>query len=296
MDVGFIGLGHMGFPMALRLIEAGHALVAFDARPEVVGQLASLGAQVASSPHDVADRADTVLASLPSPQASLDVATGVDGLIHGSRVKRFIDLSTVGARMAARIAGALAERGIAQIDSPVSGGVTGARNGTLAMMVSGPIAEVESVRSVLETLGRVFVVGEQSGSAQTMKLANNLLAATTLAATSEAVVMGVKAGLDPAVMIEVFNAGSGATHASRDKFPQAILPRSFDYGFATGLMVKDIRLCLEEAKAAGLSLEIAEAVERLWEVVLRETGADSDFTSVIKPIEEAAGVTVGGRR
>lgn len=286
----------MGFPMALRLIEAGHALVAFDARPEVVGQLASLGAQVASSPHDVADRADTVLASLPSPQASLDVATGVDGLIHGSRVKRFIDLSTVGARMAARIAGALAERGIAQIDSPVSGGVTGARNGTLAMMVSGPIAEVESVRSVLETLGRVFVVGEQSGSAQTMKLANNLLAATTLAATSEAVVMGVKAGLDPAVMIEVFNAGSGATHASRDKFPQAILPRSFDYGFATGLMVKDIRLCLEEAKAAGLSLEIAEAVERLWEVVLRETGADSDFTSVIKPIEEAAGVTVGGRR
>lgn len=296
MDVGFIGLGHMGFPMALRLIEAGHALVAFDARPEVIGQLASLGAQVASSPHDVADRADTVLASLPSPQASLDVATGVDGLIHGSRVKRFIDLSTVGARMAARIAGALAERGIAQIDSPVSGGVTGARNGTLAMMVSGPIAEVESVRSVLETLGRVFVVGEQSGSAQTMKLANNLLAATTLAATSEAVVMGVKAGLDPAVMIEVFNAGSGATHASRDKFPQAILPRSFDYGFATGLMVKDIRLCLEEAKAAGLSLEIAEAVERLWEVVLRETGADSDFTSVIKPIEEAAGVTVGGRR
>lgn len=296
MDVGFIGLGHMGFPMALRLIEAGHALVAFDSRPEVIGQLASLGAQVASSPHDVADRADTVLASLPSPQASLDVATGVDGLIHGSRVKRFIDLSTVGARMAARIAGALAERGIAQIDSPVSGGVTGARNGTLAMMVSGPIAEVESVRSVLETLGRVFVVGEQSGSAQTMKLANNLLAATTLAATSEAVVMGVKAGLDPAVMIEVFNAGSGATHASRDKFPQAILPRSFDYGFATGLMVKDIRLCLEEAKAAGLSLEIAEAVERLWEVVLRETGADSDFTSVIKPIEEAAGVTVGGRR
>ncbi|KRD05889.1 oxidoreductase [Mycobacterium sp. Root265] len=296
MDVGFIGLGHMGFPMALRLIEAGHALVAFDARPEVIGQLASLGAQVASSPHDVADRADTVLASLPSPQASLDVATGVDGLIHGSRVKRFIDLSTVGARMAVRIAGALAERGIAQIDSPVSGGVTGARNGTLAMMVSGPIAEVESVRSVLETLGRVFVVGEQAGSAQTMKLANNLLAATTLAATSEAVVMGVKAGLDPAVMIEVFNAGSGATHASRDKFPQAILPRSFDYGFATGLMVKDIRLCLEEAKAAGLSLEIAEAVERLWEVVLRETGADSDFTSVIKPIEEAAGVTVGGRR
>lgn len=179
-------------------------------------------------------------------------------------------MSTVGARTAARIADLLAQRGIAQIDSPVSGGVAGAHNGTLALMVSGPRAEVESVRHALEVLGRVFVIGEQPGSAQTMKLANNLLAATTLAATSEAVVMGVKAGLDRAVMIEVFNAGSGSTHASRDNFPRAVLPRTFDFGFAIGLMIKDVRLCVEEAKAAGLSLEIAEAVERVWEVVLRE--------------------------
>ena len=107
--------------------------------------------------------------------------------------------------------------------------------------------------------------------------------------------MGVKSGLDPAVMIDVINAGSGMNTASRDKFPRSILPRSFDFGFATGLMVKDVRLCLEEAKALGMSMEVAEAVGRLWEVVIREMGAESDFTSAIKPIEKAAGVVVGGQ-
>jgi 3-hydroxyisobutyrate dehydrogenase-like beta-hydroxyacid dehydrogenase len=292
-EIGFIGLGHMGFQMARRLIEAEHQLVVFDTRQEVVNEFAALGARAASSPRQVADHAETVLASLPSLQASLEVATGADGIIAGQRVERFVDLSTVGAQLAERISARLATRDIVAIDCPVSGGVAGAQRGTLALMVSGPAADVDVIRPLLDVLGNVFFIGEKPGSAQTMKLANNLLAATSLAATSEAVVMGVKAGLDPAVMIEVFNAGSGATHASRDKFPRAILPRTFDYGFATGLMVKDVRLCLQEAQAAGLSMEIAEAVGRLWELVLRETGPESDFTSVIKPIEAAAGVVVG---
>jgi 3-hydroxyisobutyrate dehydrogenase-like beta-hydroxyacid dehydrogenase len=121
-----------------------------------------------------------------------------------------------------------------------------------------------------------------------------MLAANVLVATAEVVVMGVKAGLDPDVMIEVLNAGSGATSASRDKFPRAILPRTFDYGFATGLMVKDVRLYLDEAKALGAPVDVAEAVGGLWEVAVRDQGPDSDFTTVIKPIEKAAGVTVGG--
>jgi 3-hydroxyisobutyrate dehydrogenase-like beta-hydroxyacid dehydrogenase len=128
-----------------------------------------------------------------------------------------------------------------------------------------------------------------------MKLVNNLLAATGLVATCEAVAMGVKAGLDAAVMIDVLNAGSGATNASRDKFPRSILPRTFDYGFATGLMVKDVRLYLDEAKALDVSMEVAEAVARLWEVVIDELGPESDFTVAIKPIEQAAGVVVGGK-
>jgi 3-hydroxyisobutyrate dehydrogenase-like beta-hydroxyacid dehydrogenase len=295
MDIGFIGLGNMGSPMARRLIEAGHQLIVFDQRKEALAKLVVLGAKAASSPKDVADRAETVMASLPSLQASLDVATGKDGVIEGKRVRRFVDLSTVGSRMATRIHDILASRNLVQLDSPVSGGVGGAEKGTLAVMVSGPRADFEAVKPALEVVGKVFFIGEQPGSAQTMKLANNLLSATAVVATSEAVVMGVKAGLDPAVMIDVINAGSGMNTASRDKFPRSILPRTFDFGFATGLMVKDVRLCLEEAKSLGMSMEVAEAVGRLWEVVIREMGAESDFTSVILPIEKAAGVVVGGK-
>jgi 3-hydroxyisobutyrate dehydrogenase-like beta-hydroxyacid dehydrogenase len=294
MDIGFIGLGKMGFPMARRLIEAGHSLVVFDTRKDAIDKLVALGAQAASSPRDVADRAGTVMASLPSLSASLEVATGKNGVIEGTRIKRFVDLSTVGSQMAVRIHGILAERKLVQLDSPVSGGVGGAEKGTLAVMVSGPRAEFEAVRPALEVIGKVFFIGEKPGSAQTMKLANNLLSGTAVVATSEAVVMGVKAGLDPAVMIDVINAGSGMNTASRDKFPRSILPRSFDFGFATGLMVKDIRLALEEMKSLGLSMEVAEAVGRLWEVVIREMGPESDFTAAILPIEKKAGVVVGG--
>jgi 3-hydroxyisobutyrate dehydrogenase-like beta-hydroxyacid dehydrogenase len=126
-----------------------------------------------------------------------------------------------------------------------------------------------------------------------MKLANNFLSATAMVATSEAMVMGVKSGLDPRVMIDVINAGSGMNTASRDKFPRSVLPRSFDYGFTTELMVKDVRLCVEEMRSLGLSMEVAEAIGRFWEVVIRDMGPESDFTSAILPIEKAASVVVG---
>jgi 3-hydroxyisobutyrate dehydrogenase-like beta-hydroxyacid dehydrogenase len=293
VEIGFIGLGNMGFPMAQRLIHANHHVVAFDTRAEALDSVVALGARAASSPKEVADSAETVLASLPSLAAALSVATGAGGVIEGSRIKRYVDLSTVGSQTAVQIHDLLAERNIAAIDSPVSGGVAGAQNGTLAVMVSGPRNEFEIVQPVLETIGKLFFIGEQPGSAQTMKLANNILAATVLVATSEVVVMGVKSGLDPGVMIDVLNAGSGGTSASRDKFPRAILRRTFDYGFATGLMVKDVGLYLDEAKALGVSVEVAEAVGRLWELAMRDQGPDSDFTTAIKPIEQAAGVVVG---
>jgi 3-hydroxyisobutyrate dehydrogenase-like beta-hydroxyacid dehydrogenase len=292
MDIGFIGLGRMGFPMARRLIEAGHALVAFDTRREAVDRLIALGAKPAPSPKAVADRVETVMTSLPSLDISLNVATGKDGVIEGSRVKRLVDLSTTGSQMAVRIHDALKQRNIIQIDSPVSGGVAGAEKGTLAVMVSGPRREFELLKPALDVIGKVFFISEQPGAGQTMKLANNYLSATAMVATSEAVVMGVKAGLDPKVMIDVINSGSGMNTASRDKFPRSVLPRSFDFGFATALMVKDVRLCLDEMRSMGLSMEVAEAVGRLWEVVIREMGPDSDFTSAIKPIEKAAGVEV----
>lgn len=295
MKIGFVGLGNMGFPMARRLLGAGYELLVCDKRSDIADAAVALGARALTSPKEIADQADTVLASLPTAQASIDVATGRDGVVDGARVRRFVDLSTVGSRTGQLVAEELARRGIAALDSPVSGGVAGAEKGTLAVMVSGPRAEFEAVRPVFEVIGRPIFVSEKPGAAQTMKLVNNMLAATALATTAEAVVMGVKAGLEPQVMLDVLNAGSGGTHASRDKFPRVVLPRTFDYGFATGLMVKDVRLYLEEAAALGLPTEIAEAVGRVWESAMREEGPESDFTCVVKPIEAAAGVIVEGK-
>ncbi|RWA18334.1 hypothetical protein MELE44368_23280 [Mycolicibacterium elephantis DSM 44368] len=278
--------------MARRLVGADHELVVYDTRGDAVRAAVEFGAQPASSPREVADAADTVLVSLPTPQASLEVARGA---ADGARITRFVDLSTVGSEVSRTIHQALQAKSIAALDSPVSGGVAGATNGTLTLMVSGSHAEFEALTPVFETLGRAIYVGDKPGSAQTMKLLNNLMAAAALAATSEVVVMGVKAGLDPHLMIDVLNAGSGGTHASRDKFPRSVLPRTFDYGFATGLMVKDVRLYLEEAQRLGIVGPIAAAVAEQWEATLRAEGADSDFTAVIKPIERAAGVVVDGR-
>ena len=295
MKIGFIGLGTMGFHLARRLIEADHTLVVYDTRPEAVARLTKIGASESASPRDVADRVETVMASLPSLEAVLAVATGKDGVIEGKKVRRFVDLSTTGAQMAKRIAGALAARNIVQIDSPVSGGPGGAEKGTLAVMVSGPAADIDLLRPALKVFGNVFVIGDRPGMAQTMKLANNLLSATAMAATSEAVVMGVKAGLDPAVMIEVINSGSGLNTASRDKFPRAILPRTFNYGFTNGLMYKDLRLCLDEADDLGVPMRVGRMVRDMFQLATTEQGADADFTTIVKSVEKPAGVEVRAR-
>jgi 3-hydroxyisobutyrate dehydrogenase len=295
LELGFIGLGNMGFPMASRLIAAGHRVFVYDTRVETVEAAVALGAEAAATVKAVGDHADTVLASLPTPEVSQEVATGPGGVIDGSRVRRYVDLSTVGSQVAQHNHRLLAERGIAALDSPVSGGVAGAQKGTLTVMVSGPRDEFDAFVPALEVIGRPIFVGEKPGAGQTMKLVNNLMAATALAATAEVMVMGVKAGLDPQVMIDVLNAGSGGTHASRDKFPRSVLPRTFDYGFATGLMVKDVRLYLQEAEAIDTPTPIAAAVRALWEDVMSQQGSDSDFTCVVKPFEAAAGVVVDGR-
>ena len=293
MDIGFIGLGNMGQPMARRLIEAGHKLIVYDTRNDAVAPLVALGAQLASSPADVADRVETVMASLPSLQISEKVAIGEGGVIQGKRIQRFVDLSTTGATVSAKIAAVLAKKNIVQIDCPVSGGVGGASNGKLAVMVSGPKAEIDLVKDVLAVFGKVFVIGEKPGMAQTMKLANNFLSATAMAATSEAVAMGVKAGLDPAVMIDVINSGSGRTTASDGKFPQAILPRTFNYGFATALMLKDVRLCVQEARSLNVPNSVMSIVLDQWETTNKEFGGESDFTAIVKMVETRAGVIVG---
>ena len=291
--VGFVGLGNMGFPVAERLLNAGHAVLGFDIRPDALAELTALGADGARSVREVADCAETVLISMPTPDVAREVVTGADGLVTGAAVRRVVDLSTIGSRTARLIRSDLAARGIGYVDSPVSGGAGGARAGTLAVMVSGAAEHVEAALALLETFGRPIRLGERPGAAQTMKLANNLLAATARAVTAEVMVMGTKAGLDAAAMIEVFNAGSGANTATRDKFPRAVLPRTFDYGFAAGLMAKDLRLCLDEARDLGLDFPVSAAVVRSWEDAVAQLGPDADFTEIVRPLERAAGVIVG---
>lgn len=293
LKIGFVGIGKMGTPMATRLVKAGYEVTVYDLDAKAVQELVDAGATAGSAPRDVADRAEIVFASLPSPQILEKVVLGDGGVAEGKMVKIFIDISTTGPRMAARIAAGLAEKNIAMIDAPVSGGLKGARNGTLAVMVSGPKATFETARPVIENFGKIFFMGELPGSAQTMKLANNLLAAAAIAVSSEAVVMGVKAGLDPKIMLDVINASSGRNSATEDKFPKAVLPRTFDFGFATGLSFKDVRLCVDEAEAMGVPMVVGSAVRQMLSVTNQLYGPDSDFTCMVKTVETWAHVEVG---
>jgi len=282
----------MGGPMASRLLDAGHSLVIFDTNAAVMKPLADRGATIAPSPADVASKAELVFLSLPTPPVLQTVA--IDGVLKGTAVKTMIDLSTTGPSVAKVVAKAAAEKGVAWVDSPVSGGITGATKGTLAVMVSCPKAVFEQVDPLLKTFGKTFHVGEKPGLAQIAKLANNLLAASAIVLTSEAVVMGVKAGLDAKVLIDIINAGSGRNSASQDKFPKAILPRTFDFGFATGLSYKDVRLCLEESEALGVPMVAGAAVRQMLAITNAKFGPDSDFTSIAKVVEEWAGVEIKG--
>jgi 3-hydroxyisobutyrate dehydrogenase-like beta-hydroxyacid dehydrogenase len=296
MEIGFIGLGQMGFHMARRLVEAGHRVVVFDTRREAVDRLAGIGAHPAASARDIADQVETVMASLPTPDIVLSVATGAGGVSEGRRVRRFVDLSTTGSVMARRVFETLATNNIVQIDSPVSGGVTGAAKGTLAVMVSGPRGEVAAIEPALSVIGKLFFISERPGAGQTMKLCNNFLSAAAMTATSEAMVMGVKAGLDPRIMLDVINSGTGRNTATEDKFGRVVLPRLFNLGFTTGLMTKDLKLCLAEGKALGVPMEVAQAVTRMLEIACDEIGPDEDLTTVVQPVERRAGVEVRAPR
>ncbi|HVV93039.1 MAG TPA: NAD(P)-dependent oxidoreductase [Hyphomicrobiales bacterium] len=292
--IGFVGVGRMGGAMARRLIDAGHAVTVYDPSEAAVAALVAKGATKAASPAAVAAVAETVFASLPSPAVVQEVALGADGVVNGQAVKTFIDLSTTGPRVAAAVAKGLAERQVGMLDAPVSGGVSGAEKGTLAVMVSGPRHRFDALESLLKNFGKLFFVGETPGAGQIVKLANNLLAATALAVSSEAIAMGVKAGLDPKVMIDIINVSSGRNSATQDKFPRAVLPRTFDFGFTTGLSYKDVRLCLEEAEALGVPMVVGSATRQMLAITNALFGPDSDFTCIAKSVEQWAGVEIKG--
>ncbi len=236
-----------------------------------------------------------MLCSLPTPDIVKAVALGPDGIVAGNRASdpdRPVHHRT--RRRQADREGIRSRRNLTLVDAPVSGGIKGAVNGTLAVMVSCPKATYDRVEPILKHFGKLFYTGDKPGTAQTAKLANNLMAAAALVITSEAVAMGVKGGVNAKVLIDIINASSGRNSASEDKFPRAVLPGTFDFGFTTGLSYKDVRLCVDEAEAMGVPMVCGSVVRQMLAITNAKYGASSDFTSIAKVLEEWAGVEMRG--
>jgi 3-hydroxyisobutyrate dehydrogenase len=285
--LGFVGLGHMGQPMSARLVTAGHAVLGFD----LAGTRERLpaGAEPAGSVDELAQTATTVLLSLPDGRASVAVCDRI-AQTDKRTAQTVIDLSTIGIAAARQCAERLDTAGIGYVDAPVSGGVAGATAGTLAIMVGAPRQLFDRVKPLLEPIGKnIFLMGERPGQGQAMKLLNNYIIATAMAATSEAVVFGERVGLDMAQMLDVLNASSGRTQASAHMFPRHVLPRTYDFGFMAGLMSKDISLFLQSAEEAGVSTELAQQAAAIWQRFSGET-PDADFTRIHQFVAAASRV------
>lgn len=292
-QLGFIGVGVMGRPMARRLIEHGHSLVIYDRDEAALAELSALGARVAGSTREVADSAKIIFTSLPTPAIFKEVALGQGGIIEGAAVKILVDLSTVGSRAEQEVASGLLAKGIETVDAPISGGAAGAQKGTLAVMAAGKPEAIAQVRALFDIFGKVFVVGEKPGQAQLLKLLNNMLSSTAFAITSEAFVAGVKGGLEPKVMMSVINAGSGKNGATLDKFPKQVLPRTFDFGFPIGSVCKDIGLAVEECQALGVPMWVGNTVRQTWNYAAMQDGKFRDMTELVRYMEkwsESAGL------
>jgi 3-hydroxyisobutyrate dehydrogenase len=258
--LGWIGIGSMGHRMTRHLLAAGHTLIVADA---VSTERAPAGARIAGSNAEVAAQADTIILSLPDGGVSETVAREIVAA-SPRKVKTIIDTSTIGIKAAETVAGILAEAGIAFVDAPVSGGTAGADKATLAIMLACSPQAYERFKPLMSLMGRPFYVGPKPGQGQAVKLLNNYLSATALAASSEAIAFGVRQGIDMKTILDIVNASTGRNTATDDKFPRRIINERYDAGFTAKLQLKDIKLYLENARAAGISDEIASAVVSVW--------------------------------
>lgn len=292
--LGFVGLGRMGSGMVRHLQKSGLPVWVYDANPAVAATIE--GAHVASSLRELGETADTVFLSLPDASIVKAVLFGADGLLSGAHKVRVVaDFSTIGPNASIEIAETLSSLNVEWLEAPVSGGPKGAANGTLAVMLSGRKDVLEKMLPLVERIGKVFIAGETFGAAQTAKLANNMLSSAAIVLTSEVMAMGAKAGVDANVLLDIINAGSGRNSATVDKFPRAVVTRTFDYGFATGLAYKDIRLCVDESQALGAPMVLGALVCQMLAATNAKYGPNSDFTEVARIYEDWAGVEITGK-
>lgn len=285
---GWIGLGNMGEPMAANLAQAGFDVLAFDA----AGTEARLpeGAQAARSSADVARGADTIFLSLPDGRVSLAVIAEMMAT-NDRRAGTVIDLSTIGTQAARDAADACAAGDAAFIDCPVSGGQVGARAATIATMWGGSAELLEIHRPALAAISKnIFHVGDEPGMGQTVKLLNNFLSATTMAATSEAVHFGLSQGLDMQTILDVVNVSSGRSYGSMDKFPRHVVPETWDSFFDMALMAKDLTLFEESLNAAGTHNRIGQLIADVWRQA-HGVLPDADHTEIYRAIGGETGTT-----
>ncbi|MDW9610876.1 NAD-binding protein [Sinorhizobium meliloti] len=290
--IGFIGLGSMGGAIAERFVEAGVPLVVCDRNPANLERFRAMGVKSVPTPREVADLSDIVLSCLPSPEASLEVALGDEGIVHGTGVAVYIETSTIGIKAASAIAEGLAPK-IGFVDAPVSGGPPGARAGTLSTMASGARDHFERAREALSVMAKnVFFIGEKPGSAQTAKLINNHLSTAGRLAAFEGLVMAIKAGLDLPTLVEVINKSSGRNYTTTDKIHSAILSGTFKFNGQLSISIKDEGLLLDEARDLGVPLWVAP---RLLETLQEAAGSgylEKDSMWLIQYMGEQAGIDV----
>ena len=293
MRIGYIGLGAMGRPMAINLVNAGHDLVVCDTDATKTAILAQRGAAVAASPKETADQADIVLACLPSLAAAEAVAGGADGAVHGGRATAFVNMGTTGSAYSRDVAAKMQAAGKAFLDAPISGGPPGAEAATLGIMCSGDKATFDALEPALDAIAKkVVYLGDKPGAAQTMKLVNNIISFGNLSVALEAMTLGAKAGLDPEQMLEVINASSGRNSATETKIPNHVLTRTFDYGGANYIIEKDLELWRREAEMYETPMWLGTNIRTLFLQSMAETGRDKDMTALTLTLEKMAGVQI----
>lgn len=284
----FIGVGKMGRPMASRLLAAGYRVAVADTAPAA---LASFDASVVRGTAPAALDGDLVITMLPTDAHVWDALFGPQGALERPR-RMVIDMSSSAPDGSRRIAAKLAEAGVGFIDAPVSGGVVRAVPGELSTMIGGDAAILDTYRPVFEAMCKTIVHVGPVGAGTTMKALNNFLSAVALWATSEALVVGAKSGLDPKTMIDVWKSSTGTSHAAQVKVPAATLPRTFDYGFSVGLMAKDLGIAAGIARSADVSAPLMAESAATWALAREALGFDRDVTAVITLIETWSGFEV----
>jgi 3-hydroxyisobutyrate dehydrogenase len=296
LHIGFIGLGVMGAPMAGHLATAGHRLTLLDADAAVATALAArlgAGTQVATTPAGVAAHSDIVITMLPHGGVVQQVALGEAGLVHGLRPGALLlDCSSAEPWLTQATAAALAARGAAIVDAPVSGAAWGAAEAKLVFMVGGATADVARVRPLLDVMGRaVFHLGDV-GSGHAMKCINNLITAVTFSATAEGLVIGKRYGLDPAAMVDVLNESTGQSWITQNHIRQRILSRSFDDPFKLALMLKDMGIANALARETGTAAPLAGLGQQLWQAAARAAGPDASVSELVRWVEQLSGTAI----